>query len=293
MIHRVLFLLVIINFTAIAHADQWYPWKDWRVVSPNGTYYVVMKRTGGPKVFNEWGPVEFTIAQRAAESPPVKPAESGFVTTYLSMDESGNYLPYEIKPNPDVRVRDGDKVLGAGKLERPPFAVIVSENGLGFAGLGVYGYNGYDNFGRAGKPSIENPDEVAVTIFSSHGNVSQRKLATELFTDKELRDFDYSAGGLHWLNYDLPGWIDEAKQQLVIVGRPSKAKPNRYLIRFLDWKTGKITNGPTLTSEEAVMQLQRKHLDASGIKNLPITRQSTGDGVNEEKQETHKGSGLF
>ena len=276
MIHRVLLLLIIAYFPPVVLADTWYPWRDRRVVSPNGEYYVVMKRIGGPKVHDAWGAVEYAIAKRVVNSPPVKAAESKYVSPdgsrvlYPKVDELGNELPFEIEPNPNVRVRKGDKTLGVGKLNRPPFAVLVSDEELGFAGLGVYGYNNYADYDKTGHLLAKNPND-AVIIFSSRGKMLYRKTVVDLFSVEELDTFDFSSGGLRWLNYHVPGWINEAKQQLVVVGCPSETKPNRYLIRFIDWKTGEVTKGPTLNSEDAVKKLRRKHLEANPKRNNPVT----------------------
>jgi hypothetical protein len=106
MSHSALLISVVLLISPVARADSWNPWGDRRTVSPNGEYYVVMKRTGGPRVFGEWGPVEFTFCQRGTDTPKVTPAESKIVE--LGSDE---YAPekggqaYEVEADPGVNVR--------------------------------------------------------------------------------------------------------------------------------------------------------------------------------------------
>ena len=254
--HGVLMLAFASLFPAIAQADSWNPWRDQRVVSPSGMYYVVMQRTDGPRVYGEWGPVEYIICQRGAGTPPVKPANSNVVEFGIDEydKEKGGQL-YEIKSNPNVSVRDGDKILGRGTLDRPPLHILISDDGLGFAGLDVYGYN-YAYYDAGLKA------ENAVIMVSSTGKVIHRKRLIDVFTDDQLADFDTSAGGLCWLNNRNPGWINEEKNQLVIVGAASETKPNQYLVRFIDWQTGQITTGPTRNSQDAIKTLKREHFEA-------------------------------
>ncbi len=243
--HATLLMSVVLLISPVAHADSWNPWANRRTVSPNGEYYVVMKRTGGPRVFGEWGPVEFTICQRGTDTPRVTPTKSRIVEV-----ESDEYAPeqdgqaYEIKADPGVNVRDGDKILGRGTLVRPPLHIVISDAGLGFAGLDVYGYN------NAHRDSGRNADH-AVIIVARTGKIIHRKRLVDLFSDGELAAFDTSAGGMWWLNDRTPGWIDDAKKQLIVVGATGEAKPDHRLVRLVDWQTGQVTM-PIRNSLDAV-----------------------------------------
>jgi len=249
---RVFLLLVVVTLIASgAYADSWNPWRDQLVVSPGGKHYVVMKRTGGPKVFGQWGPVKYTICECATDSPPVKIARSKIVELGIDeYDHERGGQRYEIKANPNVNVRDGDRILGRGNLERPPLHILVSDTGLGFAGLDVYGYN-YASLKA----------DNAVVIVSSNGKVIHRKRVTDLFTTDKIADFDTSAGGMFWLNYRNPGWINDAQKRLAVVGAASEAKPNRHIIRYIDWQTGEITNGRTQDSQKAIKKLRHDDLE--------------------------------
>lgn len=252
-----LLLIAVAIIPSPARGDSWNPWSDQLIVAPGGKYYVVMKRTGGPKVYGEWGPVEYVLCECAADAAPIKPAKSKIVE--LSIDEydaeKGGQL-YEIIPNPKVSFRDGDKLLGHGTLKRPPLQIIVSDDGLGFACLDVYGYN-YAYYDAGLKA------DNAVIIVSSRGKVIHRKRLLDLFTADELDGFDTSAGGMWWLNNRNPGWINDAKKQLVVVGAASESLPNRHLIKIIDWQTGRITIGATQNSQEAVKEFKREHLESN------------------------------
>lgn len=253
MIHRVWVLVFAVCASDIGLADSYNPWPDQRVVSPNGRFYVVMKRVGGPKVYGEWGPVEYIIAERSSDSPPVKSAKSkviGFGADKFDPDKGG--LLYEIKANAHVSIREGDTVLGRGELERPPQAIIVSNVGLGFVGLGVYGYN-Y----KGSDVGLKVPN--AAILVSSTGKVRRRLRLLELFTKDEYFEFDFTAGGVHWLNYPLAGWSNDAKEQIVIVGATSERQRMRHLIRLMDWRTGEISKGPTKNRLKDVKKLKRDH----------------------------------
>lgn len=253
--HYVLLLALALVVPPMARADSWNTWQDQRVVSASGKYYVVMTRTGGPKVYGEWGPVEFIICQCGPDAPRVTPAKSKVVELGIEeyeLEKGGQR--YEIKPNPNVRVRDGDKIIGRGTLKRPPLHILVSDAGLGFTGLDVWGYN-YAHY-EAGLRS-----ENAVVIVSSAGKVIHRRRLIDLFSDDELADFDTSSGGMWWLSRHIPGWINEEKKQLVLVAASSDAKPDHHLVRFIDWDNGQITSGPTLTSQNAVKIFKREHLE--------------------------------
>ena len=135
--------------SADTFADEWQPWPNQLFPSANGKYYVVVDTTGGAIVEGEWGPVEFEIAKVGMGNAPAK-AVTGKVTDLSGREDAeGHTYPlgtYRITSR--VAVREGDHILGRGKLDRPPLCVLVSSSGLGFVGLDVYGYNyAYDEEG--------------------------------------------------------------------------------------------------------------------------------------------------
>ena len=244
--------------SSIACADSWEPWEDQLVVAPNGKYYVVMFRSGGPKVAGEWGPVEFTICERAKDSPPLMSAKSNVVVLDDEYDSKGGRL-YKIEPNINVEARIGDHILGGGNLKRPPKSIVVSNEGLGFAGIDVWGYN-YGHYDEGLKA------DDAIVIISANGKVIHRKSLVELFADKGLKDFETTAGGMFWSSSRNPGWIDDTLKQLVVVSAENAKQPSQRFVKYLDWQTGEITNGPTLNSDLEVNALHAKHIDRAIVK---------------------------
>ena len=223
-----------------AFADSWVSWRDQRVVSHNGKYYVVMQRTGGPKVAGQWGPVDFIITERRQNSPPVTPAHS-------TIEELDEYDPekgfiYEITSNPQVSVRDGDMVLGRGKLKRPPLEILISSSGQGFATLDVYGYNYADT-----------TTKHAVIIVSNSGEIRHRLSLDDLFTKKQLESFETSAGGMWWCE---GGWIDDRRSQVVVVATITQfgGELHPLVVKTVDLGTGKVNEGEESTIVRALEQ---------------------------------------
>jgi hypothetical protein len=239
-------LLLVGETTALA--DSYNPLPDQRIPSPNGQYYVVMRRIGGPVVYGEWGPVEFEIAEIAKGSTPVNSVTSQveFVDEY-NMEKGGQ--AYRIVPS-GVEVRPGDRVLGRGKLRRPR-GVVVSSSGLGFVGFDVYGFNHADD--RDARKRAK-----AVLLVSASGKIIHTIGLHDIFSADELDGFDATAGGLDWLNTWIPGWIDEGKKRVVVIGNSSDAHRNRHLVRFIEWESGKGLVGTTLESQEEVSRLRDK-----------------------------------
>ena len=124
-------LLIAITMPPLANADSYRPFRNFRQVDPTGRYYIVVKKNGGPEDPGAGTPVTYEIAERKPGSPPVSPGEDS------GEDDA-------IVSNPDVRVRQGDPVLGRGSLVRRPSQIVISSTGLGFVGLGVRGHNDGD-----------------------------------------------------------------------------------------------------------------------------------------------------
>jgi hypothetical protein len=248
-----IFLVCVLFHCLTAFADSWEPWQDRRVVSSNGQFYVVLKRQGGPKVYGEWGPVEFVIAERKQGSPAVKEANSDITELDIAeYDSEKGGQAYRIKDNAEVSVREGDAILGRGRLKRPPLKIVVSSTGLGFVGFDVYGYN------LASSPEgWKHP--TALLIVSKTGEVLHRKSLAELFSKDELIGLDEfrTAGGLFWLNHPVPGWVREVRREIVVITTNSEQTGQRHLTRVLDWETGKVAVGPALDSSDAIAKLKQ------------------------------------
>src|SRR5262245_13949162 len=122
--------LSILAITPLAvRGDSYFPFCNFREVDATGRYYIVVKKEkGGPRDPGRGTPVSCELGERKSGSPSVEPAE----------DEFDFEAP---KPNPAVKVREGDSVLARGKLKRCPRQILISSTGLGFVGLDVGGYN--------------------------------------------------------------------------------------------------------------------------------------------------------
>ena len=156
----------------LACADSYRAFRNFRQVEPNGRYYVVVKKNGGPEDPGDGTPVTFEIVERKPGSPPVTPAEDG--------DSDDAFVAHS-----DVNVRKGDIVLGRGNLNRCPGRILISSTGTGFVGLDVRGYN-YGDL-RSGN---------ALVIVSTSGDLRHRKDLIDLFSREEIDQFIHTAGGI-------------------------------------------------------------------------------------------------
>jgi hypothetical protein len=145
-------LLFALTVQATTRADIVGPFRDFREVDSTGRYYVVVRKDKNGAKSGLGVPVEFAIAERKAGSPPVMPA----LDTYRT--ESGALVA---KNNPDVRVREGDILLGHGKLDDCNGGVLVSSAGLGFVGLNqVYHHFGKLLGDKGRKANVAIPDLI-------------------------------------------------------------------------------------------------------------------------------------
>ena len=168
----------------------------------------------------------FEIAERKLGSSLVTTAEDG------GRDE-------EIIASPQVKVREGDNLLGRGKLDRCPRHIVISSTGLGFVGLDVRGYN-YGDF----------QSRNALAIVSKDGTVRYRKALIDLFSEEEVNRFTRSAGGIFWMG---GGWIDEARKEIIVVSSREfpDMDPIAGLFRVVSLETGIVrqrTSALTLTA---------------------------------------------
>ena len=216
-----------------ASADTYLPFQDFRAIDPSGRYYLVVKKDGGPANPGSGTPVRFAIAERKAGSPPVAPAEDG----------EGDFFR-TVVANPEVTVREGDTVLGRGRLKRCPDEILISSSGLGFVGLDVRGYN-YGDL-RSGN---------ALVIVSNDGTVRHGKDLIDLFTEREVARFVHTAGGVHWCG---GGWIDEARKRVVVLGSGmgSRMQPIPRLFRVVSLETGAVREGSANLVLDALFEIK-------------------------------------
>lgn len=230
-----------------AVADSWAPYADRREVDSLNRFYLVINRKNGPRHDSQWGPVEFLFAERRLGTNRVLPAQS--------VVETDNFIEYRTLWNPDVSVRNGDTLHGAGELDIAPRHVRISSSGGGFAFVDVYGYNIdlYDRF--------EKKDQgYALFLFSKQANLLYQLRLSDLFTADELQSFGTTAGDVVWYR---ESWIDEESKNLVVVGatrKPFEENPNerdRYPIRTVNLRTGMVRNAG---GEQIVRALSTKNL---------------------------------
>jgi len=238
-VHIVAFALSAV-LTA-ARADSYVPFVNFRQVESTGRHYIVVKKLPDSPP-GEWRgtSVEFTLAQCKPGAPPIR---------YV---EDHRFGDRQVKPNPDVKVRDGDRVLGRGKLERSPRRYLISSTGLGLVGLDVRG----DNYrGRQ--------REIAVVVVAPDGSIRHRKHLSDLFTEEEIEDFMHTFGSICWLH---DGWIDEKRREAVIIGSNDSGEEKRVKprqIRVVSMETGKVRKGSLDDVVTALAERNRGGLDAA------------------------------
>ena len=238
----VLFLSMI---SAPLHADSYAPFVDFRQVEPTGRYYLVVKKLlGNPEDPGRGTAVEFTLAETKPGAPPPPEVE----------DERYGFR--QVKTNPEVKVREGDRIVGRGEFERVPSRIRISSTGLGFIGLDVRGYN----FGDTKSPN-------AMVIVAPNGTIRHRKCLKDLFSHSEIASFMVTAGGMFWA-YD--GWIDEKRREAVVIGwsrgnddEEDEKKPKRYYIRVVNLDTGNVRLGSPEDFVTAVAERNRGGLDVA------------------------------
>jgi hypothetical protein len=219
--------ILLVTSTSPSVAGSYIAFRDFRVSDATGRYYLVVKKLpGNPSDPGRGTSVEFAYVECNPAASPVKFVE----------DEAAGYGM--VKKNPEVRVRDGDKVLGSGKLERSPRLILISSTGLGFVGLDVRGYN-YGDL-QSGK---------SVVVVASDGSMRHGKSLVDLFSPREIESFTETAGGISWLH---DGWIDEKRREAVVIGsrpwhdddgegKPKPLKPR--LVRVVNMESGAVRKG--------------------------------------------------
>jgi len=238
---RVILAMLLSIAPATALADSWAPFSNYRSVDATGRYYLVVKKgEGAPRDPGRGTPVTFELVERKPGSPPISE-----VRDQADFDR--------VIPNPEVRVRDGDTVLGRGKLDRCPLYTLISSTGLGFVGLDVRGYNFGDRLAQT---------DAAVVIVDRTGKVRHRKDLIDLFSDGELYKFLHTAGGVGWLGVG-GGWIDERRREVVVVGSNygRGEKPIPRLFRIVGLEKGDVRNGSEKEVVTVLAEANRGGLD--------------------------------
>lgn len=220
--------LVIFLASSKLSADSYAPFGNFRKVEPTGRFYVVVKKLpGNPEDPGRGTRVGFEYAERKPGSPVVTDVED--------IVDPDNHR--RVIPNPNVRVRDGDRIHGRGELRRCPGTILISSTGLGFVGLDVGGYN----FGN------RNSDDAFVAV-RADGTVGVRKRLSDLFSEPQIDRFYRTAGGVHWCG---GGWIDEGRRLAIVVssnyGNRDEVLPR--LFRTVHWENGAVQE----TSVELVL----------------------------------------
>jgi hypothetical protein len=229
-------LVIAATLPSSVEADSPRPVRNFRQVDRTGRFYIVVKKNGGPADPGAGTPVTFEIAERKAASPPLVAAED---------PESAE----PIVPNPDVKVREGDLILGRGSLKRCPKYIVISSTGLGFVGMDVRGHNYGD---------LRSDD--AVVIVSKDGSVRYRKSLINLFSEKEVELFTHTMGSVLWCD---GGWIDEHRKEAIVVGRREWPgdKPIPRLFRIVNLETGAVRVGSSAVVLTALSESNLGALD--------------------------------
>ncbi|MDB5350117.1 MAG: hypothetical protein JWN86_1364 [Planctomycetota bacterium] len=232
-----LFALILVTFPSPAYADSYAAFSNFRQADPTGHFYIVVKKNGGPADPGRGTPVTFEIAERQPGSPPLAPAA----------DERKGLRA--VVANPEVKVREGDILLGKGSLDRCPSRILISSTGLGFVGLDVRGYN----YG-----SLRSGD--ALVVVAKDGTVRHRKDLIDLFNEGEVARFMRSAGGVWWCG---GGWIDEGRKEIIVVGSGSGQEDEAIprLFRIVDMESGKVRDGSPDVVLTALSEVNLGELD--------------------------------
>lgn len=224
------------------HADSFGAFRNFRQVDPTGRYYVVVKTDEHANVpAGNWGtPVTFDVAERKSGSGAVTPAVDSYVP--------GSGLRVT-KPNPDVKVREGDILLGRGKLDRCLGPILISSTGLGFISLNFVHH-------QSGKP--ESGDALAVV--SRDGAVRYRKKLTDLFSEKEIQQFFFTVSTVFWYR---GGWIDEIRKEVIVAGGRKQSSDKTILtpLRTVNLETGEVQETSTSAISRALSDVNRNGLN--------------------------------
>ena len=177
-----------------ARADGSIRYLDCRLTDGTGTNYVVLRRAVSARPTLAPVLINFEIATKRPGSPPVAPAS----------DTVRKARPDEVIPNAEVRVRDGDLLLGRGQLTVYYPSFVVSGGDLGFAVIDLV----EERRGEA-------LNVYSLTIVSREGLILHSMRLSSMLDDELRGQLSRAMGFCFW--YDC-GWFDLARRKLVISG---------------------------------------------------------------------------
>jgi hypothetical protein len=234
MYRAILCLLTFISLNGLANATSFGPYHEQRIVDANGRYYAVVKCVeksfpGGEKrtVF------AVTIAERGPGTPPVTSAVA------KPGRETGRRDHYVI--DPAICVRGGDIEHGQTELDWPPAAIFVSGTGKGIAIIDVYGFN------NLGSPGPQN----GIMVYSLEGKLIHSLDRQTIFKLMEWSRFHYGDGYVAWCE---SAWIDDKRDELVIVGNGGKDSTASRPLISMNLETGELKKATTDVIDRAIVE---------------------------------------
>jgi hypothetical protein len=216
-------LVILCGLHDSCRADSFGPFLSCRQADRNGRYYVVVKGDPGAVGPATIRLVAVEIAEQMPGSSPVTHARD-----FLGPDRQ------EVLPNPAVAVRPGDKLLGRAGLSVLLPTLFVSSTGLGVVVLNVVPY-----------APEEQESCHALAILSNDGSVRLRSSLAGIFDDDESSRFLRTGTGVRWWS---SAWIDEEKEELVVVGtrHPNVVGLSPRPFRTIKLASGRVSDGSAL-----------------------------------------------
>lgn len=235
----------VLVWTTVLFADSYGPYADFRQVDSTGQYYLVVRKIPGwGEDPGRGGRVRYALAKRKPGADPVTSEQNQF-----NLDKVDDFLnPDEIN-NPKVKVRECDTLLGQGILNRAPGQILISSTGQGFVTLDVFGYNFAD---------VKSLDSLV--IVSHDGVVQHRMSLLDIYTEEEISQFSFSAGGVFWA---AGGWINEQQKTAVVVSVPRDTERPARIIRTVDLKSGTVNKASSDQIAAALKNLNRNAMPFS------------------------------
>ena len=192
-------LLMACGLASRAHPDSWFPPAPQQVMSEDGRWYVIVQTTEG------YENPTFQLVRRAAGKPPPPPPPA--------------YDRYMEKP-PVLKPEPGDEVVARGPC-KIPMGVKCLDGGKGFVL--------FDTYGRVG-------DGTVLEVYDGTGKRRWSRTLADLFEPEIRATFRRSASSTWWSE---TMWVDEPRQEIVIVWRGSGA-PQVVRLALADgrWRQG-------------------------------------------------------
>ncbi|MHC5009410.1 MAG: HEAT repeat domain-containing protein [Planctomycetota bacterium] len=199
--------LLLLALPTQGRADSWLPFRDFRVVSPDGGTYAVVRA--------DEGSARFEIRTRREGAPPLGPA---FATDEYGMRE-GEGGPIDADP--------ADPLIARGVFGQLPLEARVLDGGRGLLFVENYGMVGY---------------EVSLAFVDASGAFAFQHKLRDLFDAATIEDFTHTVSSIWWKHGVLVD--DENLRALVVAhgdrllavsladGKVSQAKPEDLLRHF-------------------------------------------------------------